>query len=145
MRVERSSLEEVQAKFEEHKRKREEAAPVQPSAFAPRADARRAAARADLARVAAAGFETRVGWAEAEEEEQRRLRRERKLQKKARARSRSAARAVLSRASHAHAASLHAQKEEREKGAAGGAWAGDEGGLDPEMAAMMGFSGFAGK
>ena len=37
-----------------------------------------------------------------------------------------------------------AQKEEREKSAAGGA-AGDElGGLDPEMAAMMGFSGFAG-
>ena len=34
MRVERSSLEDVQAKFEEHKRKREEAAPVQPSAFA---------------------------------------------------------------------------------------------------------------
>ena len=41
---------------------------------------------------------------------------------------------------------LHrAQKEEREKGSAGGAGGDEEGGLDPEMAAMMGFKGFAGK
>ena len=85
MRVERSSLEDVQAKFEEHKRKREEAAPVQPSAFAPLAGPVAPVCACLCAVCDCAGFETRVGWAEAEEEEQRRLRRERKLQKKARA------------------------------------------------------------
>jgi hypothetical protein len=43
MRVERSTLEEVQARFEEKKRQREAEAPAQPSAFWERGTCERAA------------------------------------------------------------------------------------------------------
>jgi U4/U6.U5 tri-snRNP component SNU23 len=89
MRVERSSLEEVQARFEENKRQREAAKATEPS------------------------FEARVGWAEEQEEAQRRQRKERKLEKK------------------------------KEKDAKAPPVLEIEG-VDPEMAALMGFAGFAG-
>jgi len=93
MRVEKSSLEEVQAKFEAHKRRREEEQQAAPPSF-----------------------EARVQAAVEEEEQVRQQRRERKLEKK---------------------------KAEKQLQLEAGP--GDEGGMDPEMAAMMGFSGFAGR
>lgn len=95
MRVERSTLEDVQAKFEAHKRQREE----------------------EEHRPGARGFEERVQAAVQEEEQLRQQRRERKLEKK---------------------------KQQQQLLEAGPADA-DGGGLDPEMAAMMGFSGFSGR
>ena len=96
MRVEKSSLEEVQAKFEAHKRRREEEQQAAPPSF-----------------------EARVQAAVEEEEQVRQQRRERKLEKK------------------------KADKQLQLEAAPGGE--GEEGGMDPEMAAMMGFSGFAGR
>jgi U4/U6.U5 tri-snRNP component SNU23 len=61
MRVERSTLEEVQLRFEENKRAKEAQTQAQPS------------------------FEARVAWATEEEEAQRAARKLRKLEKKARA------------------------------------------------------------
>ena len=60
MRVERSTLEEVQERFSEHRRRKEEQQRAEPS------------------------FQARVACAEEEEERQRAARRERKLQKKVR-------------------------------------------------------------
>jgi U4/U6.U5 tri-snRNP component SNU23 len=95
MRVERSTLEDVQAKFEAHKRQREERAQ----------------------RPGAPGFEARVQAAVEEEEHVKQQRRERKLEK----------------------------KKQQQQIEAGPAAEEDGGGLDPEMATMMGFKGFAGR
>jgi U4/U6.U5 tri-snRNP component SNU23 len=95
MRVERSTLEDVQAKFEAHKRQREE----------------------EAQRPGAPGFEARVQAAVEEEEHVKQQRRERKVEK----------------------------KKQQQQIEAGPAAEEDGGGLDPEMAAMMGFKGFAGR
>ena len=96
MRVEKSSLEEVQAKFEAHKRRREEEQAAAPPSF-----------------------EARVQAAVEEEEQVRQQRRERKLEKK--------------------------KQEKQLQLEAGSAQGEDGGGMEPEMAALMGFSGFAGR
>lgn len=90
MRVERSTLDQVQARMEHHKRKKEETEAVMPT------------------------FQERVALREEEEEAERAARKERKLEK----------------------------KKEKEKVLA--IEAAPEGeGMDPEMMAMMGFSGFS--
>ena len=104
MRVERSTVDQVKARFDAHKRRREE---------------EQVSGQLD--------FNKRVAMAEQDEEELRRQRAERKKAKK------------------------EAKRQEKEGGGGkgGGGKGGDGGGfedmgMDPEMAAMMGFTGFGG-
>ena len=141
MRVERSTLEEVQARFEENKRLKAAETQAAPSARPARRVCGVCVWRvwcAD-ARARRAGFDARVAWAEEADEEQRRARRERKLEAKARGRVTRTQTACALTQPPPLLLPLQ-KKKEQEKGAAGA----DDGGLDPEMAAMMGFSGFTG-
>jgi len=151
MRVERSTLDEVQTRLEYHKRKKDEEAAAAPTFQARRPQVGGSAAPRDCARhERVGGLQTGVrdpghqsGWAstqaciraaraaaphrarqervalrEEEEEALRQSRKERKLEKK---------------------------KEKEKLLALGNGGVGDEDGIDPEMAAMMGFAGFTAK
>jgi len=103
MRVERSTLEEVQERFSEHRRRKEEQQRAEPS------------------------FQARVACAEEEEERQRAARRERKLQKRVRRLPVALRPAVRSRALLRPAEAAGAAAD---RGRAGGGFRSGDGGAD---------------
>ena len=149
MRVERSTLDQVQAAMEQQRHKKEATEAAAPCAQPRPCHAARGAAHlqaeAESPNRGRAAFQERVALREEEEAALREARRERKQEKKAR---QGAEKAPGVDWPDCPALSMEfplavAQRNKEETKPGGGA--GDGEGMDPEMMALMGFSGFAAK